>query len=133
MRNHELGLNPSPAQTSMSFPSIGAFNTQDSIGLLRQNQGNSTLNTNNMYSGGFSQNSIGPGSENPGSVTLGTGKRMDLGSGLFSAPRVAPPPLTAVGRGRGRGRGGQGHSGATPASRPSHAKKFEQPPLLDLL
>ncbi|GFQ00654.1 scy1-like protein 2 [Phtheirospermum japonicum] len=39
------------------------------------------------------------------------------------APRLAPPPATAVGRVGGRGRGGRGQTGS----------KNEQPPLLDLL
>ncbi|KVH98689.1 hypothetical protein Ccrd_023085 [Cynara cardunculus var. scolymus] len=76
-----------------------------------------------------SQNSIGSLRNNQG---MGT-KPTDLGSIFASsskspqAPRLAPPPQTAVGRGRGSRN--QGPSGRQSRPKPSS----EQPPLLDLL
>ncbi|OVA12283.1 Protein kinase domain [Macleaya cordata] len=130
----------------------GGINSHSSSGLSRQNQGSSISNNNNLNSGGMnSQNSIGffrqnqgnsaPGIGNPSTYRTGSyteKSATDIGS-IFSshkteqtAPRLAPPPLTAVGRGRGRGN--QGLLGANAASRSSKAKSpSEQPPLLDLL
>lgn len=121
---------------------IWALNTQKLMDSSRQNQlGNSTLNSTSLNSGHNSQSSIGFLKQNQGFSNLGSNnnkKTTDLGSIFASskndhhaAPRLAPPPATAVGRGRGgRGRGNQGHSNA----RSSHAKSpSEQPPLLDLL
>ncbi|EOY17147.1 Kinase family protein with ARM repeat domain isoform 2 [Theobroma cacao] len=115
-----------------------AFSNQYSGEPLRPNQGSSTLNTSILNSGGL-QNSLGFKKQNQGisaSVTTSYNnhKSTDLGSIFGSskneqaAPKLAPPPSTAVGRGRGRGRGGSS------TSRASHAKPTpEQPPLLDLL
>ncbi|XP_019155597.1 PREDICTED: SCY1-like protein 2 [Ipomoea nil] len=121
--------NPNPLD-SLSSWSLG---TSMSTEPLKPNQGNSTLNFGGLSGGGAvnSQNSLGYMKQTQGSST----KPMDLGS-IFSsnkteqtAPRLAPPPSTAIGRGRGRGRGNQGQ-----LSRPSQAKpRTEQPPLLDLL
>ncbi|KAA8528038.1 hypothetical protein F0562_035093 [Nyssa sinensis] len=123
------------------------INTPNSIEPLRQHQGNSTLNTSGFNSGGLlnPQNSLAFSKQNQGTSAPGSGtytdrKTADLGS-IFvssknekSAPRLAPPPATAVGRGRGRGRGNQGQPGVTTTSRSSHPKSpSEQPPLLDLL
>ncbi|XP_059629710.1 SCY1-like protein 2 A [Cornus florida] len=128
-------------QTNDSSTSWG-FNIQNSVEPLRQNQGNSTLNTSSFNSGLNPQSSLGFSKQNQGISTFGTytdAKTKDLGS-IFtsskseqSAPRLAPPPTTSVGRGRGRGRGNQGQSGSS-ASRSSRAKlPSEQPPLMDLL
>ncbi|XP_057504105.1 SCY1-like protein 2 A [Actinidia eriantha] len=116
-----------------------ASSTPNSIGSLRQNQGS----TGSFNSGPHNQNSIGSLKQNQGISVLGTytdKKPTDIGSIFASskneqtAPRLAPPPSTAVGRGRGRGRGNQGQTGAPSAMRSSHAKSSaEQPPFLDLL
>jgi SCY1-like protein 2 len=132
----------STSNKSMNFQtntnSTWAFNTHSSLEPIRENQGNPTLTSGSLGGGGvnplssiaFLKQTQGiPASDNY------TDKRLtDIGS-IFasskneqSAPRLAPPPSTAVGRGRGRGRG------ASSASRTSHAKsQSEQPPLLDLL
>ncbi|OMO51547.1 hypothetical protein CCACVL1_29723 [Corchorus capsularis] len=114
-----------------------AFSNQNS-GLPRPNQGSSSLNAGTLNSGGL-QNSMVFMKQNQGisasvSASYNNQKSTDLGSIFGSskneqtAPKLAPPPLTAVGRGRGRGRG------ANPTSRATHAKPTtEQPPLLDLL
>ncbi|TXG53484.1 hypothetical protein EZV62_022653 [Acer yangbiense] len=102
----------SPVSTSnASSLNSGSLNNLNSMGFKKQNQG---------YSGSGAYNN--------------DKKSTDLGSIFGSskteqtAPKLAPPPLTAVGRGRGRGRG------AMSTSRPNHAKpSSEQPPLLDLL
>lgn len=114
------------------------FDTQKLVEPSRQNQGNSTFDSSSFSNGVNFQNSIGFLKQNQGSSTLGSDKdkKTDLGSIFTSgkndhaAPRLAPPPATAVGRGRGKGRGNQGH----PNARPTNAKSSsEQPPLLDLL
>ncbi|XP_027089967.1 SCY1-like protein 2 A [Coffea arabica] len=120
-----------------------AFNTESLTEPMRPNQGNSSLNTNSLNGGGLNtQNSLGFMKQNQGVSSYGVSseKTMDLGSIFASsksehtAPRLAPPPVTAVGRGRGRGRGNQGQLSASSASRSSHMKpQSEQPPLLDLL
>ena len=114
-----------------------AFSNQNSGELLRPNHGSSTSNASILNSGGL-QSSIGFLKQNQGiSASMSSynnQKAADLGSIFGSskneqtAPKLAPPPSTAVGRGRGRGRG------ANSASRATHAKPTsEQPPLLDLL
>ncbi|KAF3440970.1 hypothetical protein FNV43_RR19256 [Rhamnella rubrinervis] len=111
------------------------FDTQSSIEQMRPNQSNS-LNTGSLGSGSvIPQSSIGFLKQNQGmaaSSTYTDKKPTDLGS-IFAtskneqtAPRLAPPPSTAVGRGRGRGRGTSRSSQVKPPS-------SEQPPLLDLL
>lgn len=126
---------------SMNFQTNGndswVFNDRSSFEPLKPNQGTSILNANSLNSGLNPQNSIGFLKQSQGMSTLGSysdKKSTDLGSIFGSskneqtAPKLAPPPSTAVGRGRGRGRGG------TSTSRSSHAKpQSEQPPLLDLL
>ncbi|EEF36846.1 ATP binding protein, putative [Ricinus communis] len=124
--------------SSLNFQSNGnnswAFNNQSSFEPLKSNQG---LNAGSLNSGVSSQNSIGLMKQNQNMSILGSyndKKSTDLGSIFGSskneqlAPKLAPPPSTAVGRGRGRGRG------ASSSTRTSHAKpQAEQPPLLDLL
>ncbi|KAL1101402.1 hypothetical protein V6Z11_D05G295200 [Gossypium hirsutum] len=113
------------------------FSNQNSGEILRPNHGSSTSNTG-ILNGGSSQSSIGFLKQNRGiSASMSSynnQKSADLGSIFGSskneqtAPKLAPPPSTAVGRGRGRGRG------ASSASRTTFAKPTsEQPPLLDLL
>ncbi|CAI9757785.1 unnamed protein product [Fraxinus pennsylvanica] len=125
--------------TSTDGLSSWVFGTQNSVEPMRQIHGSNTSST----VGGLNvQNSFGYLNQNHGASTLGssTQKAADLGSIFASnkseqaAPRLAPPPTTAVGRGRGRGRGSQGQLRSTSASRPSQGKSQpEQPPLLDLL
>ncbi|PON95167.1 Phosphorylase kinase, gamma catalytic subunit [Trema orientale] len=129
----------SNTSNSMNFQSNNynswAFDAQNSVGQIKQSQGNS------MSIGGLgslnSQGSLGFMKQNQGitaSNTYTEKKSTDLGS-IFAAskneqtaPRLAPPPSTAVGRGRGRGRG------IAAASRSSQVKSpSQQPPLLDLL
>ncbi|KAK4783642.1 hypothetical protein SAY86_008016 [Trapa natans] len=92
-----------------------------------------------LVSGNPSHGSIGYSRKIQGNSNLhghGENKSADIGSIFASnknehsaAPRLAPPPSTAVGRGRGRGAQMQ-----PSASRPSSRKSpSEQPPLLDLL
>ncbi|KAI3945929.1 hypothetical protein MKW98_007278 [Papaver atlanticum] len=120
--------------------------THSSAGFSRQNQGNPLSNTNILNSGGLNnQSSLGfmrqnqgssaPGMSNPSAYGAGSyteRNATDIGS-IFSSNktenaglRLAPPPLTAVGRGRGRGTQGSRSSKPKPSS-------SEQPPLLDLL
>lgn len=99
-----------------------AFSTHNSAEPLRQNQGNSALNSDSYGNSAWSTSNQ---------------KATDIGS-IFSTSknektplRLAPPPSsTAVGRGRGRGRGNQGQAGARSSRTKSSS---EQPPLLDLL
>ena len=63
-------------------------------------------------------------------------EKKDLGS-IFSSSgndqstmRIAPPPITAIGRGRGRS---QGRLVPPPVSRPVQSNPSDRPPLLDLL
>lgn len=112
-----------------------AFGSQNSTEPMRQNQGNKIKGINPQSSLGYLKQNQGVSSHDT-SVDRAT----DLGSifavnkGEQTAPRLAPPPATAIGRGRGRGRGNQGQTGATSTSRPSKMKpQSEQPPLLDLL
>lgn len=113
------------------------FSNQNSGEILRTNHGSSTSNSG-ILNGGSSQSSIGFLKQNRGisasTSSYNNQKSADLGSIFGSskneqtAPKLAPPPSTAVGRGRGRGRG------ASSASRTTYAKPTsEQPPLLDLL
>lgn len=138
--NYGTSLNTS-TPNNMNFQTNGnnswAFNSQTSFEPLKPNQGTSTLNTNSLNSSLNPQNSLGFLKQNQGTFTLGSyndKKSSDLGSIFGSsnngqpAPKLAPPPSTAVGRGRGRGRGG------TSTSRSSNSKPVSgQPPLLDLL
>ncbi|EXC32462.1 SCY1-like protein 2 [Morus notabilis] len=119
--------NTSNSMNSQSNNSTSwAFNALSSAEPMRQNQGNSvatgSLGSLNSQKGMTASN------------TYTEKKATDIGSIFASskneqtAPRLAPPPSTAVGRGRGRGRG------VVAASRSSQVKSpSEQPPLLDLL
>ncbi|XVF63449.1 hypothetical protein PTKIN_Ptkin09bG0087800 [Pterospermum kingtungense] len=131
-----IASTPSNMSYQTNNSSSWSFSNQNSVELLRPNNGSSTSNASTLNSGGL-QNSIGFLKQNHGSASMSSynnQKAADLGSIFGSgkndqtAPKLAPPPSTAVGRGRGRGRG------ANSSSRSSHAKPTsEQPPLLDLL
>lgn len=118
------------------------MNSQSSVDPLKQYPGSSGLNNLTLDGGRGSREPIGALKQNQGISSIGHPLNdkgpPDLGS-IFSsakndtiAPKLAPPPSTAVGigRGRGRGRGAQGHSGARSTSNKGVS---EQPPLLDLL
>ncbi|KAK2658837.1 hypothetical protein Ddye_005370 [Dipteronia dyeriana] len=119
---------------NMNFPTNGNNNWATSYRSPVSTSNASSLNSgtlHNLNSMGFKKQNQGYS----GSGVYNNGKKpTDLGSIFGSskteqtAPKLAPPPLTAVGRGRGRGRG------AMSTSRPNHVKpSSEQPPLLDLL
>ncbi|XP_047325757.1 SCY1-like protein 2 A isoform X2 [Impatiens glandulifera] len=126
------GLNIQSNSNSNSW----TVENQSSVDPFRHNQGNSTLNANIPMSGGGNQKSIGFMKQSQGSSAFG-GKTNDIGS-IFSsvktdqsaAPRLAPPPATAIGRGRGAGASGAGSIRRTV---PAAKSPPEQPPLLDLL
>lgn len=124
VNKYGLTSNTSISNNNNNNNSSWAFNSQTSFEPLKQSQGISDFNLN---SGGFSALGVG--------TSYNEKKATDIGS-IFSnkneqsAPRLAPPPSTAVvrGRGRGRGRGNQG------GSRSGHGKSSnDQAPLLDLL
>lgn len=136
--SYPISSTPNSMSFQMNSNNSWAFDTHSSIEPIRQNQGNLTESAGSLGSGGLTaQSSIGFLKQSQGIPASGTytdKKSTDLGSIFASskndqfAPRLAPPPSTAVGRGRGRGRV------ASSASRASHAKsQTEQPPLLDLL
>lgn len=132
MTNTSSNIGP---QTSLSW-SVSSQSSTDSISL--NSRTSSTVGS--LNSGLGPQNSLGflkqsqalPASNV--SYNNVQSKATDIGS-IFSsnknehiAPKLAPPPSSAVGRGRGRGRG------AVSNTRSSHTKsQTEQPPLLDLL
>ena len=135
--------------SSMTTPNSLNFQTNDNASWTlnnqntsepMQNHGTSTFNSSSPGSGGInSLNSIGFQKQNqgiPSQVTYDADKKStDLGS-IFApsksdhniAPRLAPPPTTAIGRGRGRGRG----VSSTPRSTQNKSSSG-QPPLMDLL
>ncbi|PIN22333.1 Protein kinase [Handroanthus impetiginosus] len=127
---NKYGVSNSAATTNgLSLQSTSwAFTMQTPIESKSQNQGISSLpNAGGSVGVLGSQNSLGYLKQNHGSSNE---KAADLGS-IFAtnknehvAPRLAPPPTTAVGRVKGRVRGSQGQSGKS---------QTEQPPLLDLL
>ncbi|KAJ4829044.1 hypothetical protein Tsubulata_031702 [Turnera subulata] len=131
-----LNTNTTSNMSSQNNNSSWAFESESSFEPLQSNQGTPALNTSTLSSSLNSQNSIGFLKQNQGTSTLGSydKKPADIGSifgsskNELAAPKLAPPPLTAVGRGRGRGRG----SSAAPRSSISKSQS-EQPPLLDLL
>lgn len=117
--------------------SVGSQNSAEPIGL---NLVNASSTTSNLNGGLNSLNSLGFLEQNQGFPPLNASrpesKSTDIGSIFASnkndqiAPRLAPPPSTAVGRGRGRGRA----RGTASTGRSTNAKsQSEQPPLLDLL
>ncbi|CAN4119706.1 unnamed protein product [Withania somnifera] len=115
-----------------------AFSSQISSQPLRQNQG-ITLITDSLSSGcldpqsslGFMKHSQGLSS----ALSASSGRATDIGSifssnkGEQTAPRLAPPPSTAVGRGRGN----QGQLRSSTLGSSNAKSHPEQPPLLDLL
>lgn len=122
-------------QSNITSPSWVMNNTQSSVDPLKQYQGGSGLN-NFTFDEPISTMKQNHGISSIGRPLADNKGPADLGS-IFSsakndniAPRLAPPPSTAVGRGRGRGRGAQGHSGARATVNKGAS---EQPPLLDLL
>lgn len=119
-----------------------AFRTQISSQPLKQNQG-ITSHTDSLSSGGLDpQSSLGFMKQSQGlssALSASSGRAIDIGSifssnkGEQTAPRLAPPPSTAVGRGRGRGRGNQGQLRSSTLGSGNAKFHPEQPPLLDLL
>lgn len=108
----------------------------DLVGLNMGNNSSTTTTTSRQSGSLNPQNSLGFQKQNqgfPASNISQTNKSTDLGSIFASekneliAPKLAPPPLTAVGGGRGLGRGrGRGSVSSTKSN-------SEKPPLLDLL
>lgn len=133
------GIN-SQSYNNSSWAFITQNGTQNAVEPLRQNQTRSTLNSGSLNSNLNSQGSLEfVNSSQPNSAWGATAENpTDIGSifssnkGDHTALRLAPPPLTAVGRGRGRGRGNQGQSRANTSSRTGNTSSG-QPPLLDLL
>ncbi|KAJ8526428.1 hypothetical protein K7X08_028905 [Anisodus acutangulus] len=113
-----------------------AFSNPISSQPLKQNQG-ITSHTDSLRSGGLNtQSSLGFMKHSQGSSALNAnGRATDIGSifslnkGEQTAPRLAPPPSTAVGRGRGN----QGHVRSSTLGSGNAKSHTEQPPLLDLL
>ncbi|KAF7824946.1 SCY1-like protein 2 [Senna tora] len=115
-----------------------SFNSSSSADSVSLNIGNASSTTGTEHGGLNPQNSLGFLKQNQGlsasNISRMDNKTTDLGSIFASekndliAPKLAPPPSTAVGRGRGRGRG------PTSSIKSTHAKSnSEKPPLLDLL
>lgn len=112
-----------------------AFDTQTSIGQMRQSQGNSGTTASLGSLKQNQGNSLGFMKQNQGVLGYTEKKPADIGS-IFSnskseqsALRLAPPPSTAVGRGRGRGK----LSSSAPRSTSQAKQPSEQASLLDLL
>ncbi|KAK4285019.1 hypothetical protein QN277_001770 [Acacia crassicarpa] len=115
-----------------------SFNPPSSAGPIGLSLGNSSSTTGSLPGSTTSQNSLAYLKQSQGfpasNVPRAENKSTDLGSIFASdqndliAPRLAPPPSTAVGRGRGRGRG----RGAASSIRSTHTKS-EEPSLMDLL
>lgn len=116
------------------------INNKNTSEPMRQSHGILTFNSSSLGTGGLnSQSSIGFQKQNQGISSQHAydahKKFTDLGS-IFApsknenniAPRLAPPPSTAVGRGRGRGRGVSSTSRST-----QNKSSSGQPPLMDLL
>ncbi|KAL6498394.1 SCY1-like protein 2 A [Orobanche hederae] len=107
-----------------------AFSNQTSIESKSQTRGVSSLS--NVDSNIGSQNSLVYMKQNIGVSALGSSnEEMTNLKSIFAsnkneniAPRLAPPPATAVGKIGGRGRGNRGQTGKS---------QTEKPPLLDLL
>ncbi|KAL1833622.1 hypothetical protein ACET3Z_003273 [Daucus carota] len=116
------------------------YGTQNAVEPMKQNQMRSTSNSGSLNGNTNSQGSLEfMKSSQPDSARIGAPQKpADIGSifssnkGDHSALRLAPPPMTAVGRGRGRGRGNQAQSRANTSSRTATTSSG-QPPLLDLL
>ncbi|KAK3229735.1 hypothetical protein Dsin_001616 [Dipteronia sinensis] len=119
---------------NMNFPTNGNNNLATSYQSPVSTSNASSLNSgslNNLNSMGFKKQNhgySGSGAYNNDKKSTDLGSIFGSGMTEQTAPKLAPPPLTAVDRGRGRGRV------AMSTSRPNHAKpSSEQPPLLDLL
>ncbi|KAA0039294.1 hypothetical protein IC582_020524 [Cucumis melo] len=144
-------MNKYGTSSSMSTPNSLNFQTNSNASWtvnnkstnepMRQNHGSSTLNSSSLATGGLSsQSSIGFQKQNQGISSQhaydADKKFTDLGSifapskneNSIAAPRLAPPPSTAVGRGRGRGRGVSSTHRST-----QNKSSSGQPPLMDLL
>lgn len=119
-----------------------AFSTPISSQPLKQNRG-ITSHTDSLSSGILDpQSSLGFMKHSQGSSSVysaSSGRATDVGSifssnkGEQTAPRLAPPPSTAVGRGRRRGRGNQGQLRFSTSGSGNAKSHPELPPLLDLL
>lgn len=144
-------MNKYGTSSSMSTPNSLNFQTNSNASWtvnnkstnepMRQNHGSSTFNSSSLATGGLSsQSSIGFQKQNQGISSQhaydADKKFTDLGSifapskneNSIAAPRLAPPPSTAVGRGRGRGRGVSSTHRST-----QNKSSTGQPPLMDLL
>ncbi|KAH9605220.1 hypothetical protein KSS87_012845 [Heliosperma pusillum] len=123
------------ASNSTSIFSIDSnWASQSLSGPSSQYQGGLGFNDISFDSGLGSGQSLGSLKNNQNSSGIGSNysnkSASDLGSIFTSsnnAPRLAPPPSTAIGRGRGRGRGAQGQFGSALKA------TSDQPALLDLL
>ncbi|CAI0556334.1 unnamed protein product [Linum tenue] len=96
------------------------MNPSHSLGVLKSNQGGSMVSSSNQRTR----------SSGDLESIFGSGRNNDNGA---LAPKLAPPPLTAVGRGRGRGRGTAVGSTMKSSSHANNKPQPGQPPLLDLL
>ncbi|WCJ34967.1 Protein kinase family protein with ARM repeat domain [Euphorbia peplus] len=122
----------------MNFQMNGNDSWAFNNGPLKATQGTFAMNLGSLNNSSSlnAQTSLGSLKQNHGMPTSSSynDKKSDIGS-IFgssknevSALKLAPPPLTAVGRGRGRGKGGMS------TTRSTHNKtQSEQPPLMDLL
>ncbi|XP_010063716.2 SCY1-like protein 2 [Eucalyptus grandis] len=131
-------LNGSAVMSTSNMTNFQTSNwgfSQNSVEPSRTSVGNSASIGGGQNGGVSSQNSLGYLKQSQGNMSSSFNldkKPSDIGS-IFSsnkseqtAPRLAPPPSTAVGRGRGRG--------LTSTSRSNPPKSASgQPPLLDLL
>ncbi|CAL1351933.1 unnamed protein product [Linum trigynum] len=133
-----LGTTTSNSSTQSNGSNSWAFNNQNSLPMGRgavNSGGGSGMNRNH---------SLGSLKSSQGGSMVSSSNQKRLSGDLESifgsvrnndngalAPRLAPPPLTAVGRGRGRGTA----AGGSTMKSSSHANKPQpgQPPLLDLL
>ncbi|CAA7410153.1 unnamed protein product [Spirodela intermedia] len=126
-----------PPQTNgssvLNTTSLSFFSSNTPMDLQRPHQTYSMSSMNNPSLGAPPVASLNGFPTQSGGAS---GYRKDIGS-IFSSssndqatPRIAPPPLTAVGRGRGRNPGRL----MPPVSRPGQSNtQLAQPPLLDLL
>lgn len=107
-QNQNQGISSSASVGS----NIGGFNSQNSLGNLKQNHGFSSAGSS------------------PDKAAANLGSIFANNKNEHAALRLAPPPTTAVGSGRVRGRG-QGSQGQIRSGQKK--SQNEQPPLLDLL
>ncbi|KAL6842554.1 hypothetical protein ACP4OV_027398 [Aristida adscensionis] len=129
--------------SGMNSGNLGFGGSSNSLGQMKSNQMGWAAKPNNInpMSMNSYQGNSAIGSGNPSSLSAGQSimqPKSDFGSfslstnnAAHSAPKLAPPPSTAVGRGRGRN---QGQSALSRASRTPHSNTSSgQPPILDLL